>query len=214
MAIDDLLDEHEQSERVRNWLRANSAGLIIGVGLGLGAIYGWMWWKDQVQAKRLQASDSYQTIQEQVKAGKLKDAQAKAAALKDSAYATLAALDLAKAQVDGGQRDAAIVTLRGAVADANFKENLLAPIVNQRLAQLMIDAGKGEEALKLIAAADDAGALEIRGDALFALGRRDQARDAYGKALAKLDVAAPQRRLVELKLSQSGGKPPKHENAS
>ena len=27
MAIDDLLDEHEQSERVKSWLRANGAGV-------------------------------------------------------------------------------------------------------------------------------------------------------------------------------------------
>ena len=40
MAIDDLLDEHEQSERVRSWIRSNAIGLIGGVGLGLGAIAG------------------------------------------------------------------------------------------------------------------------------------------------------------------------------
>jgi predicted negative regulator of RcsB-dependent stress response len=57
-------------------------------------------------------------------------------------------------------------------------------------------------------------ALEARGDALFALGRKDQARDAYNKALTELDVAAPQRRLVEFKLSQVGGTPPKPESAS
>ena len=33
MAIDDLLDEHEQSERVRSWLRNNGAGLLGGVAL-------------------------------------------------------------------------------------------------------------------------------------------------------------------------------------
>ena len=35
MAIDDLLNEHEQSERVRGWIRSNAIGLIGGVGLGL-----------------------------------------------------------------------------------------------------------------------------------------------------------------------------------
>ena len=30
MAIDDLLDEHEQSERVRTWLRDNAGGLVGG----------------------------------------------------------------------------------------------------------------------------------------------------------------------------------------
>ncbi len=40
MALDDLLDEHEQSERVRDWLRQNALGMITGVALGLGAIVG------------------------------------------------------------------------------------------------------------------------------------------------------------------------------
>ena len=38
MAIDDLLNEHEQSERVRGWIRSNAIGIIGGVVLGLGAI--------------------------------------------------------------------------------------------------------------------------------------------------------------------------------
>ena len=38
MAIDDLLDEHEQSERVRAWLRNNAAGLIGGVKVTVGDV--------------------------------------------------------------------------------------------------------------------------------------------------------------------------------
>jgi predicted negative regulator of RcsB-dependent stress response len=210
MAIDDPLDEQEQSERVRTWLRGNAAGLIGGVALGLGAIYGWLWWQDQADAKQAKASDDYQVVLEQIQANKLKEAQAKAASLKDTPFAALAALDLAKVQVDSGKRDAAIATLRA----VKTGDSVVAPVVSQRLARLLIDAGKHEEALKLLASLDDAVALEARGDALFALGRKDQARDAYNKALTELDVAAPQRRLVEFKLSQVGGTPPKPESAS
>jgi predicted negative regulator of RcsB-dependent stress response len=205
MAIDDLLDEHEQSERVRSWLRQNAAGLIGGVALGLGAIYGWFWWKDQGETKRMQGSDTYQAMLDKLATGDIKGAQAKATDLKDSDYATLVALDLAKAQVDGGKRDDAIATLR-AVKPA---EPALAAVVNQRLARLLIDAGKGEEALTLLKDLDDPIALEVRGDALYALGRKDQARDAYSKALGRLDEAAPHRPLLELKLTQAGGTPQK-----
>ena len=210
MAIDDLLDEHEQSERVRTWLRQNAAGLIGGVVLGLGAIYGWFWWQDQVDAKRAKASDDYQLVLQQIQASKLKEAQVKAGSLKDTPFAALAALDLAKAQVDGGQRDAAIATLRA----VKTEDVVVAPVISQRLARLLIDAGKHDEALKLLANLDDAVAHEVRGDAFFALGRKEQARDAYNKSLTQLDVAAPQRRLIELKLSQAGGTPPKPESAS
>ena len=210
MAIDDLLDEHEQSERVRTWLGNNAAGLIGGVALGLGAIYGWYWWQDQGEAKRLKASDDYQAVVEQVQAGKLKEAQAKAVVLNDTPFAALAALDLAKAHADGGKRDDAIAALRG----IKTEDTAIAAVVSQRLARLLINGGKSEEAVKLLTSIDDPVAHEVRGDALFALGRKDQARDAYSKALAQLDVAAPQRRLVELKLSQAGGTPPKPDAAS
>jgi predicted negative regulator of RcsB-dependent stress response len=44
MAIDDLLDEHEQGERVRSWLRKNGAVMVGGVALGVAVIVGWQWW--------------------------------------------------------------------------------------------------------------------------------------------------------------------------
>lgn len=205
MAIDDLLDEHEQSERVRNWLKNNGAGLIGGVALGLAVIFGWQWWQKQQAQKAEQAHMNYQAALDSLGATDLKKAQAEVAKLQgDNAYADLAALSLAKAQVDGGQAEAAIATLRGIKADASLQS-----LVNLRLARVLIDVGKGDEALKVLGDANDSASLEVRGDALLATGKRDQARDIYLKALTGMDVAAPQRRLVELKLSDVGGTPPK-----
>ena len=123
MAIDDLLDEHEQSERVRTWLRQNASGLIGGVALGLAAIYGWFWWQDQNTAKRTKASDDYQVVLEQIKAGNLKDAQAKTGALKETSFAALAALDpsigagaSANCDTTGSGSAASMATGRGFVA--------------------------------------------------------------------------------------------------
>ena len=112
-------------------------------------------------------------------------------------------LDLAKAQLDAGKRDEAIATLR-AVASADPG---IAMVVRQRQARLLIDAGKGEEALALLAGVDDATSIEVRGDAHFALDKREDARKDYAEALRKLDVAAPQRQLLEFKLTQAGGTP-------
>ena len=56
MAIDDLLDEHEQSEKVRTWLQKNALGLIGGVALGLGLIGGWQWWQKRTQEQGFAAS--------------------------------------------------------------------------------------------------------------------------------------------------------------
>jgi predicted negative regulator of RcsB-dependent stress response len=60
----------------------------------------------------------------------------------------------------------------------------------------------------------DANTLEIRGDAQTALGHRDLARGDYTHALTQLEVGSPQRRLLELKLSEVGGVPTKPEAKS
>ncbi len=201
MAIDDLLDEHEQSERVLAWLRSNGAGLIGGVILGLALILGWQWWKGQQTSNSLKASDDYQAALKSLEAKNVKQAQAQIGALRDTPYASLAALDLAKAQADAGQRDAAIATLKG----AQSSNTGLQQIIHQRLARLLIDAGKAGEALQVLGDADDAASLEARGEAQLSLGKRDDARKSYTQTLARLDVASPQRRLVELKLTDVGG---------
>ena len=209
MAIDELLNEHEQSEKVRNWLRSNALGLVGGVGLGLAVIAGWQWWQGQQLQSGMQASASYAQASEAFEAGKIPADKGKSvvAGLEKSnpTLATLAALQLAKAQVDAGKRDDAIATLRGLdKVDADLR-----PVVQQRLARLLIDAGKHDEALKLLDAADDASSLEVRGDALLATGKAKEAQEAYTRALTTLDAVSPQRRLVELKLIHAGGTPPK-----
>ena len=207
MAIDDLLDEHEQSERVRNWLKNNGAGLIGGIALGLAVIFGWQWWQKQQVQQSVQANLDYQAVLDSLGAADLDKAKASVANLQAGdahVYADLAAMRLAQAQVDAGKEDAAIATLRGTKADASLQ-----PWVDLRLARLLTATGKPEEALKLLGEASDSASLEARGDALIALGKRDQARELYLKALTGMDVAAPQRRLVELKLTDAGGTPPK-----
>ncbi len=210
MAIDDLLDEHEQSERVLAWLRSNGAGLIGGVIIGLALILGWQWWRGHQTTQGMQAGDDYQAMLKSLEGKDIKKAQAQAVALAGSPYAPLASLDLAKAQLDAGQREDAIATLRG----ADSSNAALERILHQRLARLLIDAGKAEEALQVLGDADDPVSLEVRGDAQVALGKRDEARKSYSEVLAQLDVASPARRLVELKLTDVGGSPAEPEARS
>ena len=203
MALDELLDEHEQSERVRSWLRQNSLGLVGGLVLGLALIGGGRWWLQQAHEKRVAEGEAYRAALDSIAAGDVEKAATQAAALKQGSYAPLVAMDLAKAQLDAGKRDEAIATLRAIASD----DPGIATVVRQRHARLLIDAGKGEEALALLAGVDDPTSIEVRGDAHFALDKREDARKDYAEALRKLDVAAPQRQLLEFKLTQAGGTP-------
>ena len=199
MAIDDLLDEHEQGERVRTWLRKNALGILGGLALGIAAIYGWRAWESHQARQKEQAHTAYAQALNQLDAGQVDQAGTLLAG-QEGTYATLAALRVAKAQVEAGKPDEAIATLRGIQVDPSLRE-----IVDERLAQLFNATGKPEEALKLLEGDAGSAALELRGDALLASGKRDQARDAYADALAGTDVASPARRRIELKLQEVGG---------
>lgn len=212
MAIDDLLNEHEQSERVRSWVRNNAVGLVGGIVIGLGAIAGWQWWQGQQLQQRMAANARYAQAVQQLDGGRLPAGQARAAvsaiAEGNPALGALAALQLAKTQVEAGKRDDAIATLRG-VGEADPD---LGAVVRERLARLLVDAGKARDALALLDDERNPAMLEARGDARMALGERPAAQADYLKALALVDVAAPQHRLLQLKLIEAGGKPPHTED--
>ena len=180
MAIDELLDEHEQSERVRRWVRENALGMIGGVVVGLALVGGWKWWQGHELGQREGEAARYDILQNQLKAQDLAKAKATAADLGKGPFATL----------------------RAAKPDAE-----LASVVRERLARLLLDAGKADEALRILADADDPAGLGARGDAHLALGQHDQARGDYDKALALTTVGSPMRRVLELKLSEVGGAP-------
>lgn len=206
MALDDLPDEHEQGERVRSWLKSNGLSLVGGVALAFAVIFGWQGWQKGHTNKRAQAHQDYAAAMDSLDAGNLEQASAGVQALAggNAAYEDIAALRLSKAQLAAGDRDAAIATLRAVETDPD-----LSPLLNLRLARLLIDAGQVDEALGLLGEASDPSSLEVRGDALVAAGKVDDARETYLKALTGMDVAAPQRRLVELKLADVGGSAPK-----
>ena len=212
MAIDDLLNEHEQSERVRGWIRSNAIGLVGGVGLGLGAIFGWQWWQGQQTQAQMGVNARYAEVINAYEAGDVpadKGREAIAAIGKGNpTLGTLAALQLAKAQAESGKRDDAIATLRNLRdVDADLR-----PIVRQRLARLLIDAGKAKEALPLLDDDKNPSMLDVRGDARFALGELALAQKDYLKALGLVDVGDPEHRLLTLKLIEAGGTPPHTED--
>lgn len=202
MAIDELLDEHEQGERVRSWLRNNALGILGGLALGIAAIYGWQLWGNNQAKQRDQAHGAYAEAIKQLESGQAEQAGTLLAG-QEGAYATLAALRVAKVQVEAGKIDEAIATLRGINADPSLRA-----VVDERLAQLFNASGKPEDALKQLEGQSGSAVLELRGDALLSTGKRDEARDAYDQALAGTDVASPARRRIELKLQEAGGQVP------
>lgn len=212
MAIDDLLDEHEQSERVRSWLRTNAFGLVGGIALGLGAIAGFQWWQGQQQKGQMAVNSRYSDAVAKYESGVLPADKGRATiegiSKGNSTLGALAALQLAKAQVDADKAADAIVTLR----NLHDLDPDMRAVVRQRLARLLVDDGKANEALALLDDERNPAMLDVQGDAQMLLGDRAKAQLSYQKALGLVDVADPQHRLLTLKLIEAGGKPPHTED--
>lgn len=209
----DEIDEYEQGERVRAWLRNNGSSLIGGVAIGLASLGGWQWWQGQQDQKLVDAAAEYQAFNTAVEAKDGAKAGAHAASLAqsfpNSPYPVLAALRRAEMLHTEGKDDEALKVLDGA-RDAKA-DPVLVELAQLRAARLLAAMGRHDDAIKRLDALADtafpAVAAEIRGDAEMALGRRDAARAAYEKALASLDIAAPTRPMVEMKLTDAGGSP-------
>jgi predicted negative regulator of RcsB-dependent stress response len=202
----DAYDDYEQSERVQKWLRQNGASIVIGVAIGLIAIFGWQQWRNHKAGHQAAGAQLYQTMQNAQQAGRtdladqLTDQLIKDYA--DTAYAAFAASDRALRQLQAGQPDKAHESLDWARKHAD--EPALKGLLQLRTAQVELAQGKGDQALATLDGIPSGDyrslAQELRGDVLVKLGRPDDARKAYEAAMAALGVDAPQRGALQMKI--------------
>ena len=207
----ELLDDHEQSERVRKWLRENGTAIVGGIALGLFLIFGYQWWTRSRVEHRLTAATQYLSVSDAIDQQDRDALERIAAALaddySDTPYASMALMQLASEQVVAGQADEATKSLERAHKLAVDKQ--LQGIIALRLARLKLAAGDADGALAMAdgkeVAAFESLTAELRGDALLTKGDTSGAREAYSNALTHLDASAPSRRIIEMKLADLGG---------
>lgn len=202
----DAYDDYEQSELVQKWLRQNGMSIVVGIVIGLIAIFGWQRWRDHQAGHQMDAAQLYQQMQTAVALGQTDQADKLEAQLQkdyaDSAYAVFAASERAQQQVQAKQLDKALASL--AWAESHTSDAALKSLVELRIARVQLAAGQAATALATLdrvpAKMYDALKQELRGDVLVKLGRKDDARTAYQAAIGSLDEQAPQRGALQLKL--------------
>jgi len=206
------LQEQEQVDALKAFWASYGNLIMWTVTLVLAVFAGWSWWQKLERDKSLQASTMYGELQTAASAGDDKRAAQILADMKSkvakTTYTQLGGLLTAKVQADKGDSADAIANLQW-VADAGNDEN--AAVAHLRLAGLLADAKKYDDALKQLALVKPASFAPLvsdrRGDIELAQGQTDAAVKAYKVAYDGLPDTTQYRILVEAKLTRLGAGP-------
>jgi predicted negative regulator of RcsB-dependent stress response len=217
MAVE-LYDEHEQSERVRSWIKEYGFSIVMGLVLAFGGIFGFRYWQDHQVNQRVLAAEYYEVIQRELDTGSMEFAEEQFQAMREavsrSPYIGLAGMLMASAYVEDGRLEPAARSYREILDDRRLES--LWPVTRLRLARVLQAQGDHSAALAQLEGDAPVGYqgawAELRGDLLMAAGDLEQARLAYQEALDNLTGQGAGRRLIEMKIDATG--PGVTENAS
>ncbi|MFN1602507.1 YfgM family protein [Vibrio harveyi] len=196
--------EEQQVEAIKDWWKENGKAVIIGAVVGLGGLFGWRYYQDSVIQASEAASQSYTTVMNALQT-KGADAQADIQAFIDSnkvkEYSVLAALQLAKVQVDAKDLSAALEQLKW--AQSNTKDAALTPLISYRIARIEAEMGNFDAANAELGKVTDAAwtgrIAELRGDIALRQDDKEAAYTAYTEAQQAADASpALQMKLDDL----------------
>ena len=207
------LEEQEQLDAVKQfWKRYGNlvTWLLIAALVAYSGWTGWNWWQRE---QATQASAMFDELDKAAQAGDVDRVASVFGDLKSrypkTAFAQQGGLLAAKVQADKGQLDAAQATLDWVAVNATEVE--YQTIARLRVAGVLLDGKKFDEALKQLDAATAAGfealVADCRGDVLMAQGKTDDAKASYTKAWQAMDATIEYRQLIEAKLTALGAAP-------
>ena len=203
-------EEQERIAELKAWWEDNRwyvVGAIVAAVLAFAGYRGWKEWSAR------QAEDAAAMYQPVADAAKAKDAKKLASAADaiiakhpGSFYASEAALVAAKAAFDANDGEGARKRLEWVVEHGPEEHRGIARI---RLAAVLLDQKKYDDALRVLDANKDEGftalAADLRGDIMLAQGRLDEARAAYKLAVEKAGPSHPVKSIAQTKLNALGG---------
>ncbi|GLR76932.1 YfgM family protein [Aliivibrio sifiae] len=195
--------EEQQVEAIKSWWKENGKAVVVGGVVGIGAILGWKYYQStKIEAKET-TSISYEktlTALQNSGAEAAESTQAFITAHAKSEYAVLAALQLAKVQVDAGQLDAALEQLNWVAS--NSKDESLIATAQVRSARIQAEQTQFNAALATLANVKPtswaARVAELKGDIALSQGDVATARTAYTEALQAGMNQAVQMKLDDL----------------
>ena len=207
---EEYLTDDEQLEAVKHLIAEYAPWLIGGVLVGAAVFFGIRYFQHHTNERALKAASEWSAMSAALQANDAAKSRRIAEGLiKDyasSPYADQAQLTLARLDVDDGQQGKAKAPLTQVMNDS--KDTELRQIARLRLARILIDEGKSEEAIKTLAkpapAAFAAAYHEVRGDAYVAQKDIPHAVTEYQAALGAADASGINAALLELKIQDLG----------
>jgi predicted negative regulator of RcsB-dependent stress response len=215
---EEYLTDDEQLEAVKRFTREYAPVLIIGALIGAGALFGWRYYQTYQTQQGLKAAAQFAELSALAQGSDVaKSRQVADQLIQDypsSPYADQAKLVLARIDVDAGQDANAIAPLTAVMNDS--KDTELRQIARLRLARVLIDQGKPDDAIKLLSEANPgsfAGRYhEVHADALYAKKDTAAAITEYKAALDAADAGGVDAAMVEMKLADLGAVDKRLEN--
>lgn len=207
------LQEQEQLDTVKAFWKqyGNPITWLLLILVTVYAGYnGWNYWQ---RDQGFKAGALYEELDRAVVAGDAQKAQRVFSDLQakypKAAFTEQAALLAAQLHFEKGDADAAKASLQW-LADAGRQEELRS-IARLRLAALLAEAKEFDAALAQLDGAKapsfEALVADRRGDLLLAMGKPQEAREAYKRAWAAMDERLDYKRVLEAKLTALGAPP-------
>lgn len=204
MAYD--LEEQEQLASIKAWwdrwgnLVLTAVTIVL---LAIAAFNGWRWYERHEAGNAAALYDEFVSALDGADAGRKKElAGTLIERYGRTVYAPMAALHIAKVNLEAGDAGAARAQLRWVIDKSGHPE--LVQIARLRLAGVLLDEKSHDEALNLLSGdvppALAASFADRRGDVLLAMGKAEEARVAYQEALDKAGGQHPMRAIIQLKL--------------
>lgn len=196
---------------MRSWLGANALYLLVGLVLGLGALFGWRQWNGWQEQRAEAASAQYEEMLGAIRIGRAVRAEELAGEIErdyaGTPYVDQARLAMARLKLESSLPEEAARYLGQVASDA--ADPGLALIARLRLARVLIQQEKYEEALRQLSPPKDSAFAarfrEVRGDVYYAMGRSEDARKEYQAALDQVADSPIDPAFLQAKLDEVAG---------
>lgn len=206
------LQEQEQVDALKAWWKENGNWVIGALVVVLLGFSGMQFWKSHQATQAAEAAKLYAEVLRQGATNDAKRigdaADALVSRYGSSAYAPRAQLFAAQASLQAKDAAHAKVQLQWVIEHAS--ETGLQDAARLKLASVLLDEKKYDDALKQLDAAHPESFTELysdlKGDVLSAQGKVAEARAAYQLAFDKADPKSTYRNLIQLKMDGLGGK--------